>query len=81
MNKRLSRKQMFSNEVSLTKDDDVYVGIDVHKRSYSVAIWINDASVVDFAMPAEAHETRTTIDEYKPRTTRRRPVSSEAFLI
>jgi hypothetical protein len=63
VDKRLTRKQIFSNKISLTKDDDVHVGIDVHKRSYSVAIWINDASVVDFAMPAEANETRTTSDE------------------
>jgi len=63
MNKRLSRKQIFSNKISLTKDDDVYVGIDVHKRSYIVAIWISDAPAVDFVMPTEANETLTTSDE------------------
>ncbi len=46
MKKRLSRKQMFFNKINLTKDDDVYVGIDAHKESYSVAIWLNDAPAI-----------------------------------
>lgn len=52
MKKRLSKKQMFFNKINLTKDDDVYVGIDAHKQSYSVAIWLNDAPAIDFVMPA-----------------------------
>ena len=40
MKKRLSRKQMFFNKINLTKDDEVYVGIDVHKKSHSVEIWL-----------------------------------------
>jgi hypothetical protein len=63
MNKRLSRKQIFFSEVSIVKDDDVYVGIDVHRDLTDLAIRINDASIVDFVMPAEAYETRTTSDE------------------
>jgi transposase len=53
MRKRLSKKQMFFNKINLTKDDDVYVGIDAHKESYSVAIWLNDAPAIDFVMPAD----------------------------
>ena len=53
MKKRLSRKQMFFNKINLTKDDEVYVGIDVHKKSHSVEIWLNDAPAIDFVMPAE----------------------------
>jgi len=34
MNTRLSKKQMFFNKVKLTKDDNLYIGIDVHKESY-----------------------------------------------
>ncbi len=52
MKKRLSKKQMFFNKINLTKDDEVYVGIDAHKESYSVAIWLNDAPAIDFVMPA-----------------------------
>jgi transposase len=53
MKKRLSKKQVFFNKINLTKDDDVYVGIDAHKESYSVAIWLNDAPAIDFVMPAD----------------------------
>ena len=31
--KTLSRKQRFFNKINLTTDDEVYVGIDVHKKS------------------------------------------------
>jgi len=37
---------MFFNKINLTKDGDVYVGIDAHKESYSVAIWLNDAPAI-----------------------------------
>jgi transposase len=53
MKKRLSKKQVFFNKINLTEDDDVYVGIDAHKESYSVAIWLNDAPAIDFVMPAD----------------------------
>ena len=44
---------MFFDKINLTKDDEVYVGIDAHKKSHSVAIWLNDAPAIDFVMPAE----------------------------
>lgn len=53
MNTRLSKKQMFFKKVKLTKDDDLYIGIDVHKESYGVALWLNDAPAIDFIMPAD----------------------------
>ena len=46
MKTRLSKKQMFFNKVKLTKDDDLYVGIDVHKESYGVALWLNGTPIV-----------------------------------
>jgi len=39
----VSNKQNWFNKIKLTKDDEVYVGIDVHKKSYAVAVWLNDA--------------------------------------
>ena len=42
INNRLSKKQMFFNKVKLTKDDNLYIVIDVHKESYGVALWLND---------------------------------------
>lgn len=35
------------------KDDWLYVGVDVHKKSYAVAIWLNDTLAVDFVLPAD----------------------------
>ena len=46
MKKRLSRKQMFFNKINLTKDDEVYVGIDVHKKSHSVEIWLRGSNAL-----------------------------------
>ena len=33
MQKRLTKKDRFFNNINLTLDDDVYVGIDVHKTN------------------------------------------------
>ena len=43
MQKRLSKKARFFNNFNSTADDEVYVGIDVHKINYHIAIWLNDA--------------------------------------
>jgi len=53
MKKRLSKKQIFFNKIKFTKDDDLYVGIDVHKESYGVALWLNGTPAIDFLMPAD----------------------------
>ena len=53
MRKRLSTKQMFFNKIKFTKDDDLYVGIDVHKETYGVALWLNETPAIDFVMPAD----------------------------
>ena len=53
MKTRLSKKQEWFQKINLTKDDEVYIGIDVHKKSHSVAIWLNDTPAIDFVMPAE----------------------------
>jgi transposase len=43
---------MFFNKINLTADDQLYIGIDVHKKSYHLAFWLNDAPAIDFVMPA-----------------------------
>jgi hypothetical protein len=65
MKKRLSKKQMFFNKINLTKDDEVYVGLDVHKESYSVAIWLNDAPAIDFVMPADDKKLLKLLDKIR----------------
>jgi len=42
MRKRLTKKDRFFNNINFTADDDVYVGIDVHKVDYHIAIWLNN---------------------------------------
>jgi len=53
MQKRLTKKDQFFNNINLTVDDDVYVGIDVHKKSCHVAIWLNDAIALTFVTPTD----------------------------
>lgn len=53
MTRIVSNKQNWFNKINLTKDDEVYVGIDVHKKSYAVAVWLNNAPAVDFVTPAD----------------------------
>jgi transposase len=54
MERIISKKQAWLKQVHLTKDDDLYVGIDAHKKSFHVALWLNDAPAVDFVMPADS---------------------------
>ena len=49
--KVLSRKQKWLKEIVLTKDDSVYVGLDVHKKSIHVAIWLNDGIALTYVSP------------------------------
>ena len=58
MNK-LTKIEKFFNNVNLTADDQLFVGIDVHKRSYHVALYLNDAPAMDFVMPAKNEQYNT----------------------
>jgi len=50
---RLAKVDRFFKNVNLTSDDEVFVGVDVHKKSYHVALCLNDAPAIDFRMNAE----------------------------
>jgi transposase len=52
----LTKSEKFFNNVKLTSDDQLFVGIDVHKRSYHVAFYLNDAPSIDFVMPAKKEQ-------------------------
>jgi len=41
MSKRLSKKASWFKENNFTAKDEIYVGVDVHKEQYHVAIWHN----------------------------------------
>ena len=49
----VSKKQKWLNTIQLTQDDDLYVGIDAHKESLHVALWLNNAPAIDFVTPAD----------------------------
>lgn len=66
MNKRLSKKQMWFKQINPTTDDKIYVGIDVHKESCSVAIWLNDAPAIDFVTPADNKKLSETLEKLRP---------------
>ena len=57
MNK-LTKIDKFFNNIDFTADDQLFVGIDVHKRSYNVALYLNDAPALDFVMPAAKEKLR-----------------------
>ena len=48
METRLSNKQKWLKTINLTVDDELYIGIDVHKKSYHIAFWLNNASATNF---------------------------------
>ena len=52
----LTKIDKFFNTVKLSADDDLFVGLDVHKKSYHVAFHLNDAPVIDFVMPAKKEQ-------------------------
>lgn len=52
MGKRLSKKERFFNNINFTADDDVYVGIDVHKASCHIAVWVNNGIALTFVTPS-----------------------------
>lgn len=66
MNKRLSKKQRWFKEIKLSDDDEIYVGIDTHKESYSVALWLNDAPAIDFVTPADNKKLTQTLEKLRP---------------
>jgi len=61
----LTKVKTFFNTVHLTSDDDLFVGIDVHRKSYHVALFLNNAPAIDFVMPANKEQL---IDKLKATT-------------
>jgi len=66
MRTRLSGKQKWLKQINLTKDDELYVGIDAHKSSNQVAFWLNDAPAIDFVMPADSKKLIEILDKLRP---------------
>ena len=66
MERILSKKQAWLKQVRLTKDDNLYVGIDAHKKSLHVALWLNNAPAIDFVSPPDNNKLIDTLDKLRP---------------
>ncbi len=66
MKARLSKKQRFFNQIKLTKDDDLYIGIDVHKTTYHIALYLNGGHAIDFVTPANNDNVCQTLKKLQP---------------
>lgn len=53
MAKRLSKKASWFKENNFTAKDEIYVGIDVHKDMYHVAMWHNGRIGCVYSMPSD----------------------------
>ena len=62
----VSNKQKWFNTIRLTQDDDLYVGIDTHKESFHVALWLNDAPAIDFVAPPQTDKLVATLKKLRP---------------
>jgi len=62
----VSKKQKWFNAIHLTPADDLYVGIDAHKKSLHVAVFLNDAPAIDFVMPPDSEKLIDTLNRLRP---------------
>jgi transposase len=62
----VSKKQKWFNAIHLTPADDLYVGIDAHKKSLHVALFLNDAPAIDFVMPPDSGKLIDTLNKLRP---------------
>jgi transposase len=62
----VSKKQRWFNTIRLTNDDDLYVGIDAHKKSLHVALWLNCAPAIDFVTPPDYKKLIETLNKLRP---------------
>jgi transposase len=53
---KLTKIERFFKETVISADDELFVGVDVHKKSYHVAFYLNDAPSLDFVMPAKKQQ-------------------------
>jgi transposase len=66
MKKTLSKKQRFFNKINLTTDDEVYVGIDVHKKNCHIAVRLNGALALTFVAPSDNIAIAQTLGKLNP---------------
>jgi transposase len=62
----VSKKQKWFNTIRLTQNDDLYVGIDAHKKSLHIALWLNAAPTIDFVSPSDSKKLIETLSKLRP---------------
>lgn len=62
----LTKVNRFYKKVQLTPDDELFVGVDVHKKSYHVAYYLNDAPAIDFVMPSKKEQLSQKLKPLAP---------------
>jgi transposase len=62
----LTKIERFFKETPFSADDQLFVGVDVHKKSYHVALYLNDAPSIDFVMPANKEQLSQTLKPTRP---------------
>ena len=63
---KLTKIERFFKETNFSADDELFVGVDVHKKSYHVALYLNDAPSIDFVMPAKKEQLSQTLKPTQP---------------
>ena len=65
MSKRVSKKESWFKENSFTEEDEIYVGVDVHKRNYHVAIWLNGRIGCAYSMTSDNNKLLRDIQKVR----------------
>jgi transposase len=65
MEQILSKKQNWLKKTTLTENDDLYVGIDTHKKSFHVALWLNNSPAIDFVTPPDSAKLIDILDKFR----------------
>src|SRR4030042_2762074 len=66
MKTRLSNKKMWLNTILLSEDDNLYIGIDAHKKSFHIALWLNGTPAIDYVAPPILCKLIETFKKLRP---------------
>ncbi len=63
---RLSNKHKWLKTINLTADDELYIGIDVHKKTCHIAFWLNNTPAIDYVAPPNLSKLIETFKTLRP---------------
>ena len=65
MSKRVSKEECWFKEKKFTAEDEIYVGVDVHKRHYHVAIWHNGRIGCVYSMSSDNNKLLRDVQQMR----------------